>query len=182
MSADVSARLAWPDDVRAVAALQAAAWHERYRDVVATEVLDQVTAESLAPGWASLVVRPPDARVRVLVALERATVRGFVLVAPSDDPDADPVSDALVAELVVAEGHRGQGHGSRLLQAAVDTLRADGFSTAHWWLDTTDDALRAFVTTSGWAADGAHRELESDLGGRLRQVRLHTDLSPATDA
>ena len=42
---------------------------------------------------------------------------------------------------------------------------------------TTDDALRAFLTASGWSADGSSREIGSDdVDVRLRQVRLHTDL------
>ncbi|MEH3033891.1 MAG: GNAT family N-acetyltransferase [Aeromicrobium erythreum] len=173
VSADVSARLAWPDDVPAIARLQARSWSERSGGAA------QVDPDQLAPGWQAVVAAPPDARVRVLVALERAAVRGFVLVTPGTDPDADPVADAEVAELVVDADHRRAGHGSRLLQAAVDTLRADGFRTARWWLDATDDATRAFVTGSGWAPDGAHRELEDDgSGARLKQVRLHTDLTP----
>jgi hypothetical protein len=43
---------------------------------------------------------------------------------------------------------------------------------------TTDDSLRRFLTTAGWAADGSTREIGSDdVDLRMRQVRLHTDLS-----
>jgi hypothetical protein len=47
------------------------------------------------------------------------------------------------------------------------------------WLNSTDDALRAFVTTAGWAPDGAHRELDLRGDGEVlvKQVRLHTDLT-----
>ena len=73
----------------------------------------------------------------------------------------------------------GAGHGSRLLAAAADTLRADGFTQARIWVVVRDDALRAFLEPAGWAPDGAHRELDliGDGAARLRQVRLHTDLS-----
>ncbi len=37
-----------------------------------------------------------------------------------------------------------------------------------------------FLTASGWAADGASREIGSDDESlRLKQVRLHTDLGEA---
>ena len=81
-------------------------------------------------------------------------------------------------EVVLDPDERRQGHGSRLLQAAVDTLRADRFERAVTWLVSSDDALRGFLDGAGWAPDGAHRELDLDGAGtvRVKQVRLHTDL------
>lgn len=70
------------------------------------------------------------------------------------------------------------GAGSRLVNAAVDTLRADGFTRATWWVRTTDDVLRAFLSEAGWAPDGAHRETGTeDEQTRVKEVRLHTDIS-----
>ena len=56
-------------------------------------------------------------------------------------------------------------------------MRADGFERATWWVGSTDDALRSFLAGSGWAPDGAHREIGTEDGSAvLRQVRLHTGL------
>lgn len=46
------------------------------------------------------------------------------------------------------------------------------------WVVASDDDLRAFLDGAGWAADGAHRELDLDGSGSVtvKQVRLHTDL------
>jgi GNAT superfamily N-acetyltransferase len=174
VSADVSARLAWPDDATSIVRVQVASWRERYADLVPADVLAAVDAEELAERWGSTLSSPKDARMRVLVALERADVRGYALVHPCYDPDADQVADGEIGELVIDPAHQRHGHGSRLLQAAVDTLAADRFTRAVWWVDATDDALRAFVTESGWAADGAHRELATETGATLKQIRLHT--------
>lgn len=175
MNADVSVRLAWPDDARAIAEVQLRTWRHEYAEVLG-DALDSLDAEDVAERWRTSVTAPRDARMRVLVALERATVRGFCVVHPCFDPDADQIADGEVGELVIDPDHRGAGHGSRLVQAAMDTLRADSFTRAVWWLATTDDDLRAFVTGTGWAADGAHRELEDESGRTVRQVRLHTAL------
>ncbi len=175
-TADVSVRLAWPDDVEAIARLQVAAWQESFADVLGDQ-LDAVRPHDLADRWRQMLAAPRDARQRVLVALERATVRGFALVHPCHDEDADPVADGEIGEFVVGAAHRGQGHGSRLLQACADTLSADRFTRAVWWLGSTDDATRAFATAAGWAPDGAHRELAAETGDALKQVRLHTGLA-----
>lgn len=177
MSADVSARLAWPTDAAAIAEIQIAAWRQDYSDLLPTEVLLGLKVADFTASWGASLERPQDARMRVLVALERATVRGFALVHPSKDPDTDEIGDAEVAEFVIDPLHRRAGHGSRLLQACVDTLVADKFTQGLWWVGTTNDVLREFVTGTGWAADGAHRELESEAGTTMKQVRLHTTLA-----
>lgn len=177
-TADVSCRIAWADDADAVAAVQVRAWRASYAPLLPEGALDLDPA-ALAEHWRASLARPADARSRVLVALERNTVVGLAVTGPAADPDCDPVADAELAELAVDPDRRGEGHGSRLLQAAVDTLRADRFTRAVLWVVSTDDALRTFLTDAGWAADGAHRELDLDGAGgtRVRQVRLHTDLS-----
>ncbi|MCL3818890.1 GNAT family N-acetyltransferase [Aeromicrobium wangtongii] len=177
MNADVSARLAWPDDAAAIVRVQLASWRRGFADVLPAAELDAIDPDELARRWATTISAPQDARMRVLVALERADIRGFALVHPSYDPDADQVRDGEVGEFVVDGEHQRAGHGSRLLQAAMDTLAADRFTRAVWWIGSTDDVLRGFVTESGWEADGAHRELATADGATVKQVRLHTSLA-----
>jgi ribosomal protein S18 acetylase RimI-like enzyme len=176
--ADVSVRIAWADDAPALARVQGRAWRDSYAEVLPADVLAAFDPDAVAEVWRQALTRPDDARNRVLVALERATVVGFALCSPADDPDCDPVRDGEVSELTVDPGHRGQGHGSRLLQAAVDTLVADRFTRAVTWSLATDDALRSFLSSAGWAPDSAHRQLDLDGTGEttVRQVRLHTAL------
>jgi ribosomal protein S18 acetylase RimI-like enzyme len=175
--ADRSVRVAWADDAPAIGAVQARAWKESYADVFPLAVLDEIDAERFAETWRHAITRPPTARHRVLVALERNTVVGLAATAPSDDADAGP-GDAEMVAFHVDPGAIGAGHGSRLLAAAVDTMRADGFSHARAWLVVGDDALRGFLESAGWAADGAHRvlDLTGDGSAHLRQLRVHTDL------
>jgi GNAT superfamily N-acetyltransferase len=177
-TADVSVRLAWGADADAVGRLQVRAWRESYEGVVPADVLADLPAESFAAQWERSISRPRDARERVLVALERATVRGFVATSPSRDADADPATDGEIVELVVDPDQRGEGHGSRLVHAAVDTLRADKFERATMWLNAAADDLRSFLTAQGWASDGGHRELDlyGDGAVTVKQVRLHTAL------
>ncbi len=177
-TADVSVRVGWADDAAGIAAVQVRAWRRAYADLLPTEVLDALDPADFAATWTASLNAPQDARNRVLVALERNTVRGFAVTGPASDPDADPVSDGEVAELTVDPDHTRQGHGSRLVQACADTLSADRFTTARVWLNADDDVRRAFLSDAGWAPDGAHRELDLHGDGSLRvkQVRLHAAL------
>jgi len=170
MTADVSVRIAWADDALAIAETQLAIWREAYGAAISPDL----SVEELAAGWRSALQKPGDARNRVLVALDRNLVVGFAITAPADDPDADPIADGAVAEFGVAPVRRREGHGSRLLQACVDTASADRFSRVTTWVGSTDDQLRGFLTAAGWAPDGATRELATETGQTVRQVRLHT--------
>lgn len=176
-TADVSVRVAWADDAPAIAAVQVGSWRGQYADVLPLEQLPG--EDDVAAAWRSALVKPADARNRVLVALERNRVCGFAVTQPAADPDCDPVSDGELTELMVSPDDVGAGHGSRLLQAVADTLTADRFTRAVTWVAAADDGRRAFLTGAGWAPDSAHRELDLDGTGstRLKQVRLHTALS-----
>ncbi|WP_435769292.1 N-acetyltransferase family protein [Nocardioides sp. SYSU DS0651] len=183
VAADVSVRVAWPADAAGIAAVQLRAWQQRYDDRLAPLLADRgigpdTASDTLSDAWRESLARPPEARRRALVALAEDRVVGFALTGPSDDPDADPSTDGEVAEFTVDPEQTRRGHGSRLLQACADTLAADRFTRGVCWVETTDDALRAFLTSAGWAADGAARELADEHGtGTVKQVRLHTALS-----
>lgn len=177
-NADVSARIAWAEDAPALAAVQVRAWRASYAGLLPAVVLDTLDVDQIADGWRAALGRPADARHRVLVALERNLVTGFVVSGPATDPDCDPVATGELADLTVDPHKRGSGHGSRLLQAGADTLVADRFTHAVMWLPAVDDVLRAFLTSGGWGPDGAHRTLDLSGDGttQVKQVRLHTAL------
>lgn len=172
-------RLAWPQDAEAIADVQVAAWKRSYANVLPDEVLASLNRETLAAAWREEIGRPTEARQRILVALDESAVVGYVLTAPAEDPDCNPAVDGEIDDLTVHADHEKNGHGSRLLHAAIDTLRADKFERAIVWLTSTDDARRVFLTESGWAADGAHRTLDLHDDGTVlvHQVRLHTALN-----
>lgn len=176
-TADVSVRVAWAEDAEAIARLQLRAWQVLYAALLPAEAL-ALDPDRAAATWRSSLATPGDARNRVLVALERNRVVGFAVTTPASDPDCDPIADAELSELTVEPGERGKGHGSRLLQAAVETMAADRFRRAVLWAVASDDALRTFLTGAGWAPDTAHRELDLDGEGTttVKQVRLHTAL------
>ena len=176
-SADVSCRVAWADDAPAIARLQLRVREQDLGTLLPADALT-VEPEAAEAAWREALTRPADARIRVLVALERNRVVGFAITSPATDPDTDPVVDAELMEFTVDPGERRLGHGSRLLQAAVDTMTADRFRRAVLWAIATDDAMRGFLTSAGWAPDTAHRELDLDGTGTttVKQVRLHTDI------
>ncbi|NLT29337.1 MAG: GNAT family N-acetyltransferase [Propionibacterium sp.] len=171
-----SVRLALPAEAAQIAGIQRDAWRELGGGVA--EALLTSKVDEVAAVWEQAIMRPPDPRCRVLVAVAsgpRDRVVGFATTQPADDEDADPSTDALIGEFAISPLARGEGHGSRLMHAVVDTLRADRFTRALYWVVSADDARRTFFTESGFGYDGAHRAIgPDDESVQLKQLRLHT--------
>lgn len=175
--ADASARIARPNDASAVGLVQAAVWRAAFGTVVPQEVFDQFDAARFARVWRDSLKTPPSPRHVLLVGCAGEQVVGFAAVGPSIDPDANETSGEVLA-LGVHPDARRSGHGSRLLNAAVDTLRGRGFTSMAVWLLARDEETRAFLTSAGLSPDGAYRDRVIDVDGTpAREVRLTADLS-----
>jgi ribosomal protein S18 acetylase RimI-like enzyme len=173
-----SVRLAWPAEALSIAELQRRSWAVQWPADLAELMLASVSLTEMTDSWRSAIERPPQAAFRVLAATDGTRIVGFASTMPSQDDDADPSIDGAIDQFVVDPAAQHRGHGSRLLNACADTLRADGFGRAFCWVNAHDDALRQFLIAAGWAADGASREIgPEDESVRLKQVRLHTSLA-----
>ncbi len=169
-------------DAGSLVRVQVASWRCGYAGIVPPDLLASLTGEP-AQGvwldrWREAITNPPTSRHRVLVAVSDTPARevvGFVSAGPATDADRWPGTDGELYELRVAPERTGQGHGSRLLHAAADTLLEDGFHTAFMWALASDSALQGFLESAGWAPDGAQGEL--DVGTSVPVVRLHTRIS-----
>jgi GNAT superfamily N-acetyltransferase len=175
--ADASVRVAAADDAPAVAAVQAASWKQIFGATLPPAVLDLLRAPLAVEQWRLAAAEPPSRRHHLLVAQDGAGVVGFAAIGPAGDPDTHAETDAELVAIGVLPDRVGEGHGSRLVNAAVDHLRRDGFATARVWV-TGSDPLRPFLEGAGWAADGAHRSLDLHGDGAVvvAQVRLHASI------
>ncbi|MFU8850548.1 GNAT family N-acetyltransferase [Micromonospora sp. SL1-18] len=176
-------RPARPEDAGEIARLQLATWRVAYRRILPRHVLDNLDEAYLARRWSAAVQEPPSGAHRVLVAVEQAEqsyLVGFVAAGPADaealapGEPADALGDGVVAvtDLLVEPRWGRRGHGSRLLAAAVDHWREDGFTRAVVWAFDADAATRKFLTSTGWEPDGATRALDVD-DMLVPQARLH---------
>lgn len=175
--ADASARLARASDAPAVGLVQAAVWRAAYDHVLPQEVVDQFDGPRFARVWRDSLSTPPSPRHVLLVGCAGEQVVGFAAVGPSVDTDATETSGELLA-LGVHPDARRSGHGSRLLNAAVDTLRGKGFDSVSTWILITDESSRAFLIAAGLSPDSAYRDRVVGVDGKVaREVRLTADLA-----
>ncbi|MFL1379135.1 MULTISPECIES: GNAT family N-acetyltransferase [unclassified Nocardiopsis] len=166
-------------DIGTVVDLQVSSWREVYGGLVPEAVVAELggaeARKEFHAQWSTALESPPTSKHRLVVATDEndgaRTVVGFAAFGPAGDPDLWPATDAEVFALHVDPALTRRGHGGRLLNATVDHLVEDGFTTVHVWVPEAGNALRTFFESSGWAPDGARRTL--DLGTELVMVRLH---------
>jgi GNAT superfamily N-acetyltransferase len=176
---DVSVRPARAQDGAALGDIHARAWRTTYATLLPEEARTALEPGDLAASWSQAVSAPPSRRHRVLVATAEGALVGFVALGPASDEDADQAVDAEIMVLVVDPDTQHRGHGSRLLNAAVDVLRDDGFRRVATWVPDADGPRREFLESAGFGVDGATRVLDTSGDGTstVRESRLATTLS-----
>jgi GNAT superfamily N-acetyltransferase len=172
-------RPARPSDVSEIARIQLATWRIAYQRLMPRHVLEEISEDWLRERWSAAVLSPPGPLFRVLVAVEQTQqdyVVGFLAAGPDDE---DPRAVA-ITELLVEPRWGRRGHGSRLLAAAVDLWRQDGFTQARTWAFEQDAAMNNFLAAAGWARDGFMRELDVD-DLLVPQLRWHVSLEQGAE-
>ena len=174
--ADASVRVARLSDAPAVGFVQAVLWRDAYAALLPPAVLESFQPQAFAAAWRTSLEKPPSAAYRLLVACAGEQVVGFAAVGPSADPDAQDGDGELLVLGVHPDG-RGAGHGSRLVNAAVDTARGAGFTALRAWLLSTDERTQTFLAAAGLEADGAYRDRvvgpgETDVAREVRMAGL----------
>lgn len=165
---DAAVRTARTSDAAAVGELQCRIWRSAYADVLTPEVIDSFQPAAFAALWEESLRTPPTPQHRLLVATEGEAFVGFAAVGPTE-----PVGRGELLLLGVDPAYRQHGHGSRLLNAAVETLRANDLREMEVWLLASDEATRGFLDAAGLQPDGAWRDrVVADDGGTAREVRL----------
>ncbi|WP_131103934.1 GNAT family N-acetyltransferase [Ornithinimicrobium sufpigmenti] len=174
--ADASVRTARPSDAPAVGLVQATVYQAELTGVLAPELLEELTGPRFAAVWRRSLERPPSTRHRLLVACAGPQVVGYVALGPAEEePGVDAERTGMVYDGAVHPDARGAGHGSRLLNAAVDTLRAgnDQLEAVTTWVRADAETSLAFLQAAGFAPDGAWRDRVVGEDGRTtREVRL----------
>jgi GNAT superfamily N-acetyltransferase len=173
-----SVRLARATDVDAIATVQRRAWRQSYAAILPAEALTELDDADLAWEWGRAILAAGDHRVFVALNEGEGDVVGVASVGPTADPDISPETSGEIGVLLVDPDYQRAGHGSRLMAACIDMMRAADKSDCATWIPLDDQARRVFFTSAGWGPDSAYRDLEFTPGVTVREVRLVTSWVP----
>lgn len=145
-------------DTAGIAEVQVRTWQTAYAGLLPAEQLDAMSVERSHRGW-SRRLADLEPTAAMLVADLDGEIAGFVNCGPALDKDATPDRGQLYAIYVAAAHWRG-GIGRQLNDAALESLRANGFRSATLWVLRANTRACDFYTTVGWVADGAEQSEE----------------------
>lgn len=170
-------RTARTEDLPAIGAVQAQVWRDAFGELVEPQTLAEFTPEAFEAAWRESLQTPPSPVHRLLVATELDEVVGFVALGPTDRPDG--------GEILAGGVHpdrRGRGHGSRLLNAAIDTLAANDIHHVRVRVVERNTPLVRFLAVAGFVATGGYADrVVTSTGGTVREIELHTDSSASAE-
>lgn len=179
---DAAVRTAGEADAEEIARVQYASWEADLLPLLTARAAEGIDPGAIAAAWRSSLAAPPSVRHRALIATEAGRTVGAVALAPTDPADGPAIdavpehpAETVVADLVmlsVEPAARRRGHGSRLLNAAVDTARANSFEEIQAWVPSADEATVTFLETAGLHRDGARRARLIEADTTVEEVRL----------
>ncbi len=156
----VELRAATRDDRDAIVTVFLACWRQSYAGILPEAAIIAMTDERASALWSRVLAEPAGA---VLVAERDGTVLGVTRFAGAargavvDSDGGDRVGEGVVHSLYVSPDAQGLGVGSRLLDAAFESLRADGARSVALWVFAANAPSIAFYETRGWRPDGQTR-------------------------
>jgi ribosomal protein S18 acetylase RimI-like enzyme len=138
------------------------------------DYLDSLSVADRARMWRQALESGGRPRSRRLVAVdEGGVVVGFVVAGPAEGDHASPTGE--VFAINVHPDHWGDGAGSLLLDAAVDSLQDEGFTEAVLWVHPENQRARRFYERHGWTCDDLERTQEV-LGVSVPELRYRRNL------
>lgn len=128
------------------------------------------TYEAVLAQWRHWLGPDWDLGRRAFIAYEASEPAGVVLAGP------DPVELEFghVARLYVTPARWGCGIGRQLYEAAVDHLRAAGFTTATLWVLERNDRARSWYERLGWQPTGERKTVYAPTG--IDDLRYRLDM------
>jgi len=172
---EVRIRAAKPDDTVAIASIYLAAAQEAWGHIFGASNLRQL--DPPVERFRDRICASPS-HEDVLVIELNGRVRGFAVVRPCADDDADPTRVGELDMIYTDPALWGQGIGRRLLVAASAGLQARGFVEATLWTAEENLRPRRVYEAAGWIPDGSSRS-RSWLGVEFRELRYRVALTQA---
>lgn len=168
-------RRATAADVHGIADVHVASWKTAYRGILPDGVLDELSVEQRAQRWTEILARGESTTV---VAEDQSGIVGFASLGTSRDADADPGRVAEILAVYVSPSCWGRGFGTRLCEAALAELAADGFSEVTLWVLQRNERAIRFYRGLGFGPDGASQE--KTIGTAQQVIRLRKPLDASS--
>lgn len=160
----VRIRAATADDRAGIVDVFLDCWRTSYAGILSGATVAAMTDERASALWDRVL---SEASSTVLVAASDAATVGVVRFA---------TGEGVVHSLYVSPAARGLRIGTRLLDSAAESMRADGVRALALWVFAANEPAIEFYRRSGWLPDGGART-QAEFGEP--ELRLGRDVEGA---
>ena len=161
-------RKAEPPDARRIAEVTVASWRVAYRGLLPDSLLDSLSIEDREERWRLRVV---EQIWQTLVLEQRGCVIGFVAFGASRDEDTNLGRCGEVFAIYLLPGEWRKGYGSALMDAALGSLRDEGYAEVTLWVLDGNERGKAFYEGTGFGADGGAKVVIRRDGAEMHETR-----------
>ena len=158
-------RRATVSDAAAIAPVHLRGRRSGYAAFLPPEFLD---APPEVAAWQERLAGP----FRTLVWDQDGVVAGFVSFGPCEAVDREPEGTGIVMALYVDPPAQGAGVGTALLDAALESMRAEGLSSAVLWVFRENERARRFYARHGWVEEPESEQPHAELGALELRCRV----------
>lgn len=149
------------DDRAEISRIYEESWKFAYKGMIPQEYLDSIPEGN----WVKAVDRPDW---NTLLMLEGEQIIGTSSYCRSRFDDWKDYGE--IISIYFLPEYMGKGHGSALLQEAVDKLTEMGCRDILLWVLAENERARRFYEKSGFSASGAY--LDDNIGGKpVREIQ-----------
>ena len=164
-------------DARSIAEVHVRSWQAAYVGQVPDDYLAGLSVAQREAAWGEIIGGSEWPATGTLVLVDDK-VLGFASIGPSRDEGADPRTGEVRA-IYLDPGAWGRGGGRVLMDEALRSLRAAGFTDCILWVLRSNDRARRFYEKGDWRFDGSERVTDS-RGFALTEVRYRCWLERGT--
>jgi ribosomal protein S18 acetylase RimI-like enzyme len=154
-------------DAEKIAEVHVESWRTTYAGQFPDEYLAALSVPARTEIWRELLEKH---QAHVSLFVENGVVAGFVSSGKSRDQDSTSQGAGEIYAIYLKAEHQGRGLGRQLWNAAISSLKEQGFSSAVVWVLDTNLPARDFYKKMGCQLDGATKA-ESIGGKPIREVR-----------
>ena len=166
-------RRAEPSDAKGIAEVKVASWKSAYRGILPDSLLDNLSVEHNESRWRARIIEHTS---QVLVLEQNGRIIGFVAFGASRGEDADQERVGEVYAIYLEPREWRRGHGSTLVDAALESLQKGGYTEVMLWVLHNNERGIKFYEAVGFEADGATRVVTRKNRTELHEVRYRRSI------
>ena len=148
-------REAQPADAHDMAKVIVLSWQSAYRGIVPDDYLMSLNIDERAQRFKQSLASDTE-KMLYYVAEENGMIIGNLVMSESHDEDKSKAGQVIAIYLL--QEYRGMGHGKKMMDFAVNSLRKLGYSNILIWVFEDNAIARNFYEKYGFEPDGAKKE------------------------